>query len=224
MKDDELTCNNCGEKLLETDKFCPHCGKRRGMEQNKIVLVAIMLIAIILVGGFVANNVYKSMVFDENLKEAVYNRELTLFFIDEGWDEIENSRYGAGYPVAKGNFQAAESFNINESRNLKKCKDFAQSEEEKKLIQILMDENALYNELIGLNIRGADLLFNFYLDRVGTYRESDIAEAKNIDSRTKEIEKEINDKELEKKELLKKHPNLRKKLADMLNEFYSEKS
>ena len=216
-EENDKYCENCGKKLDEDEKFCNNCGKssednnKFNKKSKKFIILAIALIAIIAVGGYFAYSAYQTSQFDSHLKDAMINEAGSLYLIDKGWNEVDNSRYGAEYSIAKGTFMAAETFNINASKGLEKCKDFAQTSEEKQLIQILIEKNNLYNELINVNIESMDIAFNAKLDYFGTNREQNKNSIISLVDKSKEINRNLDLKSNELNELYTKYPHLKER-------------
>lgn len=82
MKDNDLTCSNCGEKLLEDDKFCSKCGKKRNDKKIVIGLIALIAVVVIVIGALFLNQ--------ENSFSVEVNVGGEVFYLPEGYELIDS--------------------------------------------------------------------------------------------------------------------------------------
>ncbi len=216
-KQERFFCNECGEKLLEDDNFCPNCGKNFDDNDNsnekskKFIIGAIALVTIILIGGYFGYSAYQTSEFDKNLKDAMINDGKVQYCIDKGFNSINTGARGVGGPIGEGTLMAAEPFVLNESKNLEKCNKFAQTPEEKKLAQLLIERNILRSEFVNTSIGYASVVSDVQLDFIGTNTESNYNSGYSLINKGSEIENKIAVKDGEILELLNKYSDLKKR-------------
>ncbi|MDL2246051.1 hypothetical protein LJB96_00380 [Methanobrevibacter sp. OttesenSCG-928-K11] len=152
-------CDNCGEKLVDKDdKFCHSCGKNfesnEMPEENntKIIIGSIVLIAIIIVGGYFAYSTYQTSEFDKNYKNYMANTLSSYENLKSGNDVYVNeysSIYTANY------IELAINYNNLAIDDLEECKKYAQTSEEKELIELSLN-------LAKKNEQYLDASYNFW--------------------------------------------------------------
>jgi len=139
-----------------------------------------------------------------------------LKYMDDGIEQLSTGPKGVGAPTSKASFTMAKTFNIHANENFEKCKDFAQTPEEKKLIELLIEENELYDEYLSLWIKVSDLKLNIDLDFTGTNAVNNLNSLETISTEGEEIEKKIDKNRQEINDLLNNYPDLKKRWDKIL--------
>lgn len=110
----EVTCSHCGEKLIEDDKFCPNCGKSKGIAKNKLIIGVIALIAIftIISGVLLSGLNSQTQSIDENnantsnVNEGVFPNAIQVngitFHIPDGYEYVYDPEFPDSYHYEKG--------------------------------------------------------------------------------------------------------------------------